>query len=60
MVYKVKRFSLYTTMAGSNENVKANDSIMKQDFKNGNYLKGIKHGLYVSKSTREKYKNGTY
>lgn len=43
-----------------NENMRLNNEIMKTDFRNGNYLRGIKHGFIVSKKSREKFKNGTY
>jgi hypothetical protein len=43
-----------------NPNMQINDQIRKTDFKNGNYLKGIKHSFIVSNKTREQFKNGTY
>lgn len=43
-----------------NENIRLNNEIMKTDFRNGNYLRGIKHGFIVSKKSREQFKNGTY
>lgn len=47
-------------MAKDNPNMQANTEIMKTDFRNGNYLKGIKHSLFVSGKTREQFNNGTY
>lgn len=47
-------------MAKDNPNMQANTEIMKTDFRNGNYLKGIKHSLFVSGKTREQFRNGTY
>ena len=46
--------------AKDNPDMQANTEIAKTDFKNGNYLKGIKHSLVVSNKTREQFKNGTY
>ena len=46
--------------AKDNPDIQANTEIAKTDFKNGNYLKGIKHSLVVSNKTREQFKNGTY
>lgn len=46
--------------AKDNPDMQANTEIAKTDFKNGNYLTGIKHSLFVSGKTREQFKNGTY
>jgi hypothetical protein len=46
--------------AKDNPDMQADTKIAKTDFKNGNYLKGIKHSLVVSNKTREQFKNGTY
>ena len=42
------------------ENKHLNSLVMNADFKKGNYLKGIKHGFYVSKKDREAMKLGKY
>ena len=44
----------------NNDNMKINGEIMKTDFRNKNYLKGIKHAFIVPKKAREQFKNGTY
>lgn len=46
--------------AKDNPDMQANTEIAKTDFKNGDYLKGIKHSFLVSGKTREQYNNGTY
>lgn len=43
-----------------NENIRLNNEIMKTDFRNKKYLRGIKHAFIVSNKSREKFKNGTY
>ena len=46
--------------AKDNPDMQANTEIAKTDFKNGNYLTGIKHSLFVSGKTREQFNNGMY
>lgn len=47
-------------MKKDNPNMQINDQIRKTDFRNGNYLRGIKHSFVVSNKSREQFKNGTY
>lgn len=68
MIIKRKLYSFGSValggFAGSSKFQEAKETtqgVAKQDFKDGNYLKGLKHGLIgVSKKTAESYKNGTY
>ena len=43
-----------------NNPMRINKAMQYQDIKNGNYLKALKKGFYVSKEDRDAWKNGTY
>ena len=68
MIIKRKQYSLGSValggFAGSSKFQEAREitqGVAKQDFKDGNYLKGLKHGLIgVSKKTAKSYKDGVY